>query len=372
MAYLQLAREVPGKSASDPLRLPGIPVAIVLSNNPDLAGAFLCVCTPPLDKGRSAFVSDAANKAALKQARLRRRQLQFTGEKDRAALSALHTAGSDASAVKTGEEHGIVCAGSKRARDYRETDEDSEDEEHAPCSSGSASMPSTSSAPLGKTGYIKLPPGTWFEPLPLVHPEDRTGKEPYRTVTYVPGRSGAGKTYWLSGLARKYHKLWPDNPIFGVCKTPMKNDKAFSGLTIKQIPIEMIMGKGGSLNTIESFGYGGSMVIFDDWDSFEDAQRKAVLGLIKDCINLGRKQRLSVCVTSHLLSNYNETRAIISEAETIVLFPNQTMPKTLSYMCERLGMDKDVVARLREKGRWVAVHNAAPLYLLSEDECELI
>ena len=342
-SYFVLAREEP-TSKKDGRSLPGMPVALVQSDNPRLAGTFLCAISPPIDSKTYAAAFSAAGQHALQEQRKRRRESRYVSEKDD-SLSAAQAA---SEVVSTGTAHpASACT--------------AEDSPHF-----------SALSPVKHTRFLRLPPGSLFEPLPHVVPDDREGeKTPYRTAYYIPGRSGAGKSYYVAGIARKYHKLWPKHPIFVVCKTPVGNDPAFAGLELVQIPIARILAN--KLDVIDSFGYSGAMVIFDDWDSFEDAERKAVLALMKDVLNLGRKQRLSTCVTSHQLSNFLETRSIISEAEFVTVFPQVTMKAHLVYLCEkRLGLDRDIVKRLEEKGRWATVHTSAPLFILSEGECEML
>lgn len=414
MAHFVLARESRAKKGST--SLPGIPVALVKSDAPSLAGTFLCAVTERNGHGRSAKDDAAAEAAVLAAARQARNDLRYAASagKDGSAIRALH-AGQGAAADASGSFFGPVNPAetrqAKRAQfadrvdpwseahhgpllDQDDADED-DDEEDAPVAAGRPKLPDVPPEPLmalKEASFVKLPPNSWFEPLPLIKTEDRAAKDAYRTTMYVAGRSGSGKSFWSAGVIQRYHKLWPGQPIWGICKTKLADDPAYAGLDIRQLPLNKLKeyaakqqakaAKGGGssgggasgevIDVREAFGADGCLILFDDWDSFEADDKKLVLSLIKDVQNLGRKLKISIIVTSHLLTNYNETRGIISEAENITLFPQHTMPQQLTYLCAKLGLPKDVIASLRRKGRWVMIHNAAPLYLLSETECELL
>ena len=245
----------------------------------------------------------------------------------------------------------VAAAGQKRYRE-EEHDEDAE-------------PPEDPVKPL----YVTLPIGSWFEQVPKFDPDDPEGnKTPLRLVQYVAASAGAGKTVYAASLARRYHRMWPDHPIWGVCKTQMADDPAWSGVPIRQLKLAQIQ---GDLKT--KFGNTGCCCIVDDWDSEEGQNREIVKQFIKDVINLGRKMRISIIVTSHQINNYHETRDIIAEAEFITLFPEATMPAHLHYMCvKKLGITPDMYRRLIKKGRWVTIHTKAPMYILSERECDMI
>jgi hypothetical protein len=223
--------------------------------------------------------------------------------------------------------------------------------------------------------FIKLPLGSWFEPLPTYRVKDPDAeKSEYRQSSYVAGPAGCGKTIYVATQIKAYKKIWPGLPVFGICKTRMEDDRGYKGLGIKQLSVEALRkSKKGKIDIKDMFGNAGCLIVFDDWDSFDKGTDRAyVLALMQDVLNLGRKLRISVFVTSHQLTNYLETRPIIAEAESVTLFPRDTMRAAMSYMATKIGLSKDIVARLPRKGRWVTCHKTNPMYLLSETEAELL
>ena len=217
------------------------------------------------------------------------------------------------------------------------------------------------SAPSEPFSKIELPFGVVFELLPCTDPK-------WRTTIYSAGKSGTGKTVAMAGLLRRFAAMYPSRPIYGVCKTPFERDPAFRGVPIKQLPLDFF--RHGELDMDKAFGRDGCFVLFDDWDSLDPADLKAVQHAIQDILNVGRKMQISCGVTSHLLTNYNQTRGIIHEADYVMLFPKKTMQQSLTYLCSKIGVPKEVSLRLRELGRWVVLHTGDPNFVLSEHAIE--
>ena len=196
----------------------------------------------------------------------------------------------------------------------------------------------------------------------------------YRHTQYVAGPAGCGKSVLVAGLVEKFRLIWPDYPVYGVCKTTLEDDKAYEGLGIQQVPLQMMQNKkddaGGHLKDL--FGDAGCLILFDDWDSFAKKERTVVLQLMTDVLNLGRKMRISVIVTSHRITNYLETRAIIEESEFVTLFPQDTLRARLEYLGDCIGLPPGVIDRARKLGRSFTVHKRAPMYILSTDQCEML
>ena len=209
--------------------------------------------------------------------------------------------------------------------------------------------------------FIRLPMGSFFEPLPEVDPETRSAE-------FMAGRPKSGKSYYASRKIVRYQKLFPKRPVYGICHTKLKNDPSYAKLGIKQLPLNFF----DTFDIETAFPDTGCLVLFEDWDSLPAAIKKNVLKAIEIILNVGRKLQISIFVTTHLLSNYNETRTITHESNVVTLFPQNEMIHSIKYLCQKLGVDPDVQARLRDKGRWVSIHSAQPTYVLSETEAEMV
>jgi hypothetical protein len=225
---------------------------------------------------------------------------------------------------------------------------------------------------------VSLPIGSIFVPLPGLDPN-------WRSTYYVAGRAGSGKSDFSAGIIRCYRRAFPDRPVYGVCATELEKDDKYGGLGIIQVPLEVFSGAASAkgkkgeatgnkeLDLEEEFGTDGCMILFDDWDALKGRTRADVQHAIENILNLGRKMKISIVVTSHLLSNYTQTRGIIHEAGHCVFFPHNVMYKSLRYMLvEKLGMEEDMFQRINdEQARWVDLHTAGPKFMLTETRAEM-
>ena len=240
--------------------------------------------------------------------------------------------------------------------------------------SGSGSGPlATSRAESGADRFsklvysVRLPEGTEFELLPRLGEDDRL-------TAFVAGKSGSGKSYSTAGVARMYHKNFPDRPIYLVCATKVSEDPAYDGLDVKQIDVSKFLGTAksdGGFDVKAKFGDKGCLVIFDDIDAFPAATYNDLNTAITAIYNIGRKLKVSIIVTSHMLSNYNKTRNAIHESQFTVLYPQHDLEQAVSYVCDKMGVPKEISKNFRKKGRWVAIHTHDPHCIISATEAEM-
>jgi hypothetical protein len=363
-----LAREQKGKQG-----LPGRPYAIVRSTNPNLNKLFLCTVLAHADGGPEAALHVDEGGVPVSHTKKHSLPRPNKDTDERTIEKALAPApGALLAAQKAvASAHATVHAGTKRSREpsisggagtkqarsstVREADgdeeDDSEEEKETPKAFASK-----------KADVIALPAGAHFEPLPETDPE-------WRYTAYPAGSNGSGKSKWSAGMLRRFHKLYPDRPLFLVCKTKAEKDPAFDGLPIHEVPMDFLM-DGGADDIEKAFGT-DCLVFFDDWDSMEPGQLKKVQAIIEDILMLGRKLNIACIVTSHLLTNYNQTRAIIHECDNIVLFPQKATYDSMRYMLKKLGVPKNIGDRVKSFGRWVLFHLCEPNFLLSERRAEM-
>jgi len=263
---------------------------------------------------------------------------------------------------------------------YSPYDESSSDSDSAeggalqvtPAAAGAGAGKGSTSAPEYRR--LALPPKAEFTPLP------GTLKD-WRTVMYLSGPPGCGKTMFTAEQVRLYKNLFPGRKVYGICETTMEDDKSYKGLGIEQIPVDFFVKRmagtddtGGSSAGGEGndkfgmkklFGEDGCLLVIDDWDSFPGAQKAAVRHLITTGINVGRKMLINMIVTSHITNNAAETKAITEGCEYIVVFPADTMFRNLEVMGEKIGFPKGMVDLLAEERSWVVVHKTAPKFVMA-------
>lgn len=381
-----LAREDP----QNKIKLPGRPVALVTSDRKELNGLFLCTVTYGVngDEDGSSSESDEEEDESDPKVLVRRAKLALLQDKKRgdSAMkgSALHKSKMDVKADVDATMKKMPAAASaaamyekttgKRSRkDKSGDDEEGEGGDLAPPAHGKRNAQTGLNAhkgqkhkKIGRAGtpseVIRLPIGAHFTLLPPSDPD-------WRFVEYICGKSGSGKSMSVASIVRLFCALYPDRPVYAVCSTEVKEDPAYEGLPIKQLSVDFF--NPGSFKVKPAFGDEGTLIIFDDWDSMETDALRTIQHAIHEILTLGRKLRISCIVTSHLLTNYNQTREIIHEADFITIFPQSAQKGSLKYFCDKLGIEKDDYRDLKRCGRWVTIHNHGPTFILTETEARM-
>ena len=209
---------------------------------------------------------------------------------------------------------------------------------------------------------IELPDDSIFAPIPDIDPKKRQ-------VWYVAGQSGSGKSYFARGIAEHYKKLFPDREIYLISK--LEYDDTLDKMKIgkpKRLSIQSLVDDYPSIDEFKD-----CLLIFDDWDTLEKNEFKAVHKLIEDLAIQGRHTRTSMLILSHYLTNYSKTRLILGEAQYLVLYPLATSQKALKYVCEHYGgLDKEDMAGLKKRGRWILIHKNYPSYVISAHEANML
>jgi len=184
-----------------------------------------------------------------------------------------------------------------------------------------------------------------------------------RSILYVAGNSGSGKTYFIKKYLLEYKDMYPSNEIY--CFSPFDEDKSFEGIKINHIKIddELIEDK------LTSKDFENSIVIFDDCEAIGDRSlKKEVERIMKDVLTTGRHHRVSACVVFHEICNGPQTKQILNESSSITFFPLNCGPRILKYLCENyLGLDKAIIQRIKKlKTRACTVIKGYPKILLAE------
>lgn len=202
--------------------------------------------------------------------------------------------------------------------------------------------------------------------VPVLDPENRS-------IVYICGASGSGKSTFARVLVDNFHTLFPDSPIYMFSR--LSSDPAFDDLEKKKIliriPIDnnIIESNIDVVNDIEE----GSMVIFDDIDTISDKKIMNVLNNIKlQILEIGRHKKIYCIVTSHLINtnDRNGTRTMMNEMSNLVIFPKGGGSVYQQKYCLKnyLGLSNDQIANILETSdsRWVLISKNYPQYILTE------
>jgi hypothetical protein len=182
---------------------------------------------------------------------------------------------------------------------------------------------------------------------------------------YISGPSGSGKSYFISkwlGANRKIfrNKHKKDIYIFSRIKYDQQLDK-FNPIRV-------------DLDTLIDEPYTGEMladciVIFDDIDSIADRLIKlSVYDLQTDLLTCGRHFNITVICTNHLIYNNIETKRVINESTSTVIFPKggniYQLKRFLQTYC---GFEKHVIDKIMNlKSRWVCIRKTYPMCIIHE------
>jgi hypothetical protein len=224
----------------------------------------------------------------------------------------------------------------------------------------------TEEDPIKKSQQLKevnLPVGNKFEVIP---PTD----EDKRSVYYIAGASGSGKSYVAGQISSSYKKLFPNNEVYLISK--LNEDSTLDSLTVgkpKRINIDSIL---DDPPKIEEFR--NCLVIFDDYDGITGKLGKAILELITDIAITGRHTATNLILCTHHISNYSKTRLLLNEATHYILYPQSSSFNALKHLLiHYLGMDTDEIKALKNiKSRWVCFHKNYPQYQLSQTSCKIL
>lgn len=190
-------------------------------------------------------------------------------------------------------------------------------------------------------------------------------KKTERSILYITGQSGSGKSYYTFEYATNYQKAYPKREVYLI-----------SGVTdistidkikrLKKIKINKPEFLDGPI-PLEEFK--DSLVIFDDVDSIADKSiKKKVWEVMSDILTQGRHYNVSAIITYHVATSGRDTKLILNESQSITIFPAASGGRTLKYLLnDYLGLDKkqiEVVKKL--DSRWVTVVKSYPKVVLYE------
>jgi len=190
-----------------------------------------------------------------------------------------------------------------------------------------------------------------------------------RSVWYIAGMSGSGKSTYAANLAKIYRKLHPKKQIYFFSRTSWEDDPAYSKIKPKQVKLDLTLVNEPIL--IESDIESGSLLIFDDIGTIHNKQiKEEVFHLIKDVMEVGRKLNLSLILTSHLILPNEKSfgRVVLNELQNLVIFPHGSSVYQITYVLKTyFGLDKkDIDVILKLPSRSVTITRTYPMAILYE------
>lgn len=211
---------------------------------------------------------------------------------------------------------------------------------------------------------MELEDGFTFQLVP------RPVKEQERMTLFVAGEAGAGKSHFTREYAKKYHKMFPDNPIYLISyKDEDPTLDAYEEIIRLPALTPEFLGTCLDINFDE---FRDTFFIFDDIDSIVNKKTKeTIYGLLNKMLRLGRTYHISVAYIGHALYGSNEIKQVLFEAQSITIFPRYLTYQKLRYLLDKyLGFSKNQIEQIRKiKDRSVTLVKGADKIILADTQC---
>ena len=200
-------------------------------------------------------------------------------------------------------------------------------------------------------------PSGILQPLPLFNKTSRM---------YVAGQTECGKTYFCRKYLEQLLKVHPKKKVFVF--SDVEHDPELDSLSKNIIRFKLDDGLLES-DPIKPEKFQDSICVFDDIDSIQSPKLFKYVQTLRDAIlRRGRHENITCIITSHLLTNYKDTRIILNEANSITVFCQSGSTRGVKYLLQKYcGLDKAQLERvLKLPSRWVTIYKNAPMYIAYE------
>lgn len=182
------------------------------------------------------------------------------------------------------------------------------------------------------------------------------------SLMYVSGRRGSGKSTFCSNYANMYAQN-TGNRVFLISR--LEYDESF------QLPARGYRLTLSNLDDITLPEMANSLIIFDDITDGKLSRKETlkINSFISDVIENSRHYNISAIITSHMPSNYQKTRSILSECNFFVIFPQfSNVHQNERVLKEYFGLSDDTIDSIlsEQKSRWVMISTINPKYIMTE------
>lgn len=195
-------------------------------------------------------------------------------------------------------------------------------------------------------------------------------KKGQRECLYISAPSGSGKSTYTANYIKSFKKTFPGAPIFLFSR--VDSDEvldSISGIQRIMLNEELIQ------DPVKPAELRNSLVIFDDTDTIpQKSLRSAIIDLKNDILEVGRHYNIYIIITSHLISNYSETRTVLNECTSLTIFPRSGAAHQIKYCLKNyFGLDTEQVNRvLKLPSRWVTIFKNYPITVMYESGAYLL
>ena len=185
-------------------------------------------------------------------------------------------------------------------------------------------------------------------------------------VIYITGQAGSGKSVWSATYIRLYMKVHPKAKFY--IFSQLSKDPAFDHLKPHRITLDESLIE-NPINIEEDINE-HDLILFDDCSDNEKELQEAIDNLETRLLVHGRKMKIQVLITSHLLNpdNSKHSRHRLNEMQTLVFFPQSGSAAQLTHALKvQYGFSaRQVQSILQIESRWIAITKIFPNILISE------
>lgn len=206
--------------------------------------------------------------------------------------------------------------------------------------------------------------GPKVEPLPVIYANQRN-------ALFISGPSGSGKSTYAANFIKELQKLkkYKKQNVY-IFTGQVKDDPAFNGIkNLFKVLVDQPTLFDMTFDLFED-----CIVIFDDYEAINNpAVKRHILNLQKQLLQLGRKQNTTVLTINHETQNHHDTKVVITESETYVLFPGFGFPRVEKFLKAYMGFGKKEIQEIKElETRALTVRKVVPLFWISDYKVKLI
>lgn len=189
------------------------------------------------------------------------------------------------------------------------------------------------------------------------------------------GAAGSGKSTFVADLLKEYKKKYKKSKIFMI--SPTQDDPAYEDLKkfIQYVKID------DSLLTdpMQFTEFGGDdgpcIIVFDDSEmlSANKELNKAIELFRNQCLENGRKRKISCVVINHVALNGAQTKKILNECALTCVFPKSGFSQVQRLAKAYWGFGKEDLDYLRTvPSRWAVVKSSYPQAILTQHQLKVL
>ncbi len=216
---------------------------------------------------------------------------------------------------------------------------------------------------MGHLPYINIKDDGVIIPIPRIVKAGELKRE----NVFISAPEEAGKSFWASRYVEQYLKMYPKAKFF--LFSGQDKDEQLDKLK----PFRMKLDKKLIDKPLQPAEFPNrSIIVFDDINGLSDKKLQKEIASLRDrLLEKGRHKCLFILSLNHNPTNGNETKASLSEASSIVLFPKGGDVHHIDYVMKKyLGYSTKNIKDLKGLGvRWLQCHKRSPQFILHEKGC---